>query len=123
MSLPHCASLVLSHLPGFKKLRPPNYTKGFRIMLCDLFVKSDITGLNYLSIKYFQNNPLQALDSQVMFRTFVYYRSLNVHNTKALTYFLQGNLVNFIKTKKNKNNVHPWCGLFLFLSWLTRAIL
>jgi hypothetical protein len=92
-------------------------------MLCDLFVKSDITGLNYLSIKYFQNNPLQALDSQVMFRTFVYYCSFKFYNTKALTYFLQGNLVNFIKTKKNKNNAHAVHGLFLFVSWLTRATL
>jgi hypothetical protein len=69
-------------------------------MLYNSFVKSDITGLNYLSIKYFHNNPLQALDSQVMFRTFVYYRSFKFYNTKALTYFLQGNLVNFIKTKR-----------------------
>jgi hypothetical protein len=69
-------------------------------MLYDSFVKSDITGLNYLSIKYFHNNPLQALDSQVMFRTFVYYCSFKFYNTKALTYFLQGNLVNLIKTKR-----------------------
>ena len=62
-------------------------------------------------------------DNQVMFRTFVYYRSLNIHNTEALTYFLQGNLVNFNKTKKNKNNAHARRGLFLFVSWLTRATL
>lgn len=39
-----------------------------------------------------------------MFYTFVYYRSFNIHNTEALNYFLQGNLVYFNKTKKNMNN-------------------
>jgi hypothetical protein len=89
-----------AHLPGLLIATPPNKIKESHILLCDLFVESHIRGHNYLAIKYFQNKSPQALDSQVMFRTFVYSRSFKYYNTKALAYFLQGNLVNFIKTKR-----------------------